>query len=63
MALRGQGEAAAGDDRYRLTHACLNMSECYAAMVRLPVSGLFLLWAYVPEPVLHELGITYYPDT
>lgn len=26
------------------------------------VTALFLLWAYVPEEVLHELGITYYPD-
>ena len=22
----------------------------------------YLLWAYVPDPVLHRLGIAYYPD-
>lgn len=24
--------------------------------------GLYLIWAYVPDPILHSLGITYYPD-
>jgi phosphatidylinositol glycan class P protein len=24
--------------------------------------GCFLLWAYLPESVLHQLGVTYYPD-
>jgi phosphatidylinositol glycan class P protein len=25
-------------------------------------TGLFFLWAYLPEPWLHYLGITYYPS-
>lgn len=25
-------------------------------------AGLFFLWAYLPEPWLHYLGITYYPS-
>ena len=24
--------------------------------------GLFILWAYIPESTLHELGITWYPN-
>ncbi|CAO3624548.1 unnamed protein product [Cunninghamella echinulata] len=26
------------------------------------VFGLYIIWAYVPDQVLHELGITYYPN-
>ena len=24
--------------------------------------AVFLLWAYLPEHVLHDLGVTYYPS-
>lgn len=23
--------------------------------------GIYLIWAYVPDEILHNLGITYYP--
>lgn len=40
--------------------------ECSCVLILCSVlsgtTALFLLWAYVPEEVLHELGITYYPD-
>ncbi|KAF8407438.1 hypothetical protein HHK36_006571 [Tetracentron sinense] len=26
-------------------------------------TGIFLVWAYVPEPWLHSVGITYYPSS
>ncbi|CAO3644630.1 unnamed protein product [Cunninghamella blakesleeana] len=26
------------------------------------VFGIYIIWAYVPDQVLHELGITYYPN-
>lgn len=32
------------------------------AVVVVLLAAFFLLWAYVPEHVLHQLGITYYPD-
>lgn len=25
-------------------------------------TGTYLCWAYIPEPVLHGLGVTYYPN-
>ncbi|KAI8575869.1 hypothetical protein K450DRAFT_259542 [Umbelopsis ramanniana AG] len=27
-----------------------------------PPPGIYLIWAYVPDEVLHSLGITYYPS-
>lgn len=24
--------------------------------------GLYLMWAYLPDHILHELGVSYYPD-
>ncbi|OAD01619.1 hypothetical protein MUCCIDRAFT_24305, partial [Mucor lusitanicus CBS 277.49] len=24
--------------------------------------GIYLIWAYVPDEILHSLGITYYPN-
>lgn len=25
-------------------------------------TGIYLIWAYVPDEILHSLGITYYPS-
>ncbi|GLJ36934.1 hypothetical protein SUGI_0746850 [Cryptomeria japonica] len=42
-----------------------NTSEVYGfvgSISTIVVIGLFFLWAYLPEPWLHYLGITYYPS-
>ncbi|XP_002990996.2 phosphatidylinositol N-acetylglucosaminyltransferase subunit P [Selaginella moellendorffii] len=40
-------------------------AEVYAfvgAISTIVAFGVYVIWAYLPEPWLHYLGITYYPD-
>lgn len=55
---------AAGSKRWFALGTCevvLVPTEWLMAVV-VVLAAFFLLWAYVPEHVLHQLGITYYPD-
>ena len=38
-----------------------NMIRHYALSYIVMYPGIYLIWAYVPDEILHSLGITYYP--